>query len=269
MPVQNSPDYVAGTIAPMTPADVTKSNAAYAKSQAANAAFQASPEGLAQQADAQNRAALEKERQAGADSAAADQELHKANAAAYQTMLDQQAKQAQIDAAKNAENMANQQKAATEWMQSVKDAADYHVNTDRSTSTAGLIAIALSGIGDALDRRHGPNAALQIIDADIDKRIADQWSQKKALGDKASGLKGNLDYFTSKTSSDREAQELQKASALADVQTQLKLTAEKSADPPSVHELSKHRPPSISSRPASRALHTAPSWRDCRSARTG
>ena len=116
-----------------------------------NAAFQASPEGPAQQADAQNRAALEKvRRQAGsADlSSGRDQELHKANAAASSDdarSQDRPSRQRSMRA-KNAENAGQQAEAAATWMQSVKDAADYHVNTNRDISfTGGLIAIALSG----------------------------------------------------------------------------------------------------------------------------
>jgi len=210
---------------------LAKQQDAIAKQQAAQAAYAQTPDGLYQQSDAQTLAALNKEREGVADAASAEQAENTAKVNAMQASQDRIAKQDAENAAKNAQQDANRQKIEQQWMQAVNDSNNYKVNTDRSIGVGGLISIALSGIGDALDHQHGPNAALQIIENGIDKNIADQWAQKKALGDKASGIKNALDYYTSKTSNDREAQQLQRASMLADAKSQLDLAAAKSANP--------------------------------------
>lgn len=231
MPAPAQPDIPLGTVNSPTPQEVAKSNAAYTKQQAAQAAFAASPEGLAQKADAQNTGAIDKERQANANASAAEQAQNEATKAALATHMDRQAAQQKIDDAKTAQDQANVAKYQQLYAQQIQDAAKYKVNTDRSVGARGMLAIALSGIGDALDHRHGPNAAVQILDADADKRIADQWAQKKDLGDTAASTKGVLDVYRSGAEDDRQAQQFQKAAELSQYADEAKLAAARAANP--------------------------------------
>ena len=145
--------------------------------------------------------------------------------------MDRQAKQDQIDAAKTAQDQANTTKYTQLYAQQIQDAAKYQVDTDRHIGTGGLIAIALSGIGDALDHQHGPNKALEIIDNGIDKRIADQWAQKKSLGDTAAATKGVLDVYRNNADDDRQAQQFQKAAELSRASDETKMAAAQYANP--------------------------------------
>lgn len=233
-PMQGGADYVIGTAPaalPTTPAEVAKSNAVVAKTQAANAAFQASPEGIAQRADNEQRAAIDKERQAAADTSAVERAQADATVAALHASAERQAKDEAINAAKRAQDNANTDKYTQLYAQQVKDAADYKVDTDRSVGTSGLIAIALSGIGQALDHNHGPNTALQIIDADIDKRISDQWAQKKALGEKADSTRGVLDMYRRNADDDRQAMQFQKAAEQTRTADDIRLRVAQMANP--------------------------------------
>lgn len=205
-----------------------KQNAAQS---ARDAAFAASPEGIAQKADAENRAAIDKERQANADAYSAEAAQNDANAAALKAHNERAAKQAEIDQAKAAQDQANVEKYTQQYAQQIKDAADYKVDTNRDIGTRGLIAIALSGIGDALDHRHGPNTALQILDADIDKRINDQWAKKKSLGEKAAETKGVLDVYRNNADSDRQAMEFQKAAESARLADEIRQIGAQYANP--------------------------------------
>jgi len=203
-------------------------NAAHAKAQAA---FRMTPEGIAQRADDQQRAALDKERQSATDALAAEQAQNTATTSARQASRARQAKQDAIDVAKAAQDQANTAKYTQLYAQQIKDAADYKVDTNRSVSTGGLIAIALSGIGDALDHRHGPNTALQIINDSIDKRINDQWAQKKSLGETAQGTKSVLDEYRHNTDDDRQAMQFQRAAELTRTADEIGLIKAQYANP--------------------------------------
>jgi hypothetical protein len=231
-PVAAAPDYVAGTAPDMTgKGAVAKANAQYDKRTAAQAAYDASPEGLAAKADNEQRSAVAKEQQANQDALAAEQAQNTATAAALKTSADRQADQDKIDAAKQAEDQANVQKYTQQYAQQVKDAADYKVDTNRDVGVRGLIAIALSGIGNALDHNHGPNAAAQIIESQIDKRIADQWAQKGALKDKANDTKSVLSTFRQSADDDRQAQALHTAAETKRVADEIRQIGAQYANP--------------------------------------
>jgi hypothetical protein len=207
-----APDYKLGTAnVPSTPAEVTTANKAYAKQQAQQAAYNASPEGVAAKRDAEQRAAIEKERQAAADATAAEQAQNDATEKALAASRDRQIQQDKLDAAKRAQDQANVDKYTQQYAQQIKDASDYQVDTNRDVGARGMIAIALSGLGDALMRVNGPNAALQIISAAQDKRIADQWAKKKAMGDTAGDTKSVLDVYRRGADDDRQAEQIQRA----------------------------------------------------------
>lgn len=198
---------------------------------AAFAAYQNSPEGLAQRADQQNFAALDKERQANADASSAEQAQNDATAAAIQASNARQAEQDKVHAAKQAQYQSDVDKYSQQYAQQIKDAANFKVDTDRHVSNAGLIAIALSGIGNALDHQHGPNAAYDILEKNVDKRIADQWAQKKALGEQAEQTKSVLGVARANFDNDRQAQQMQRASERDQLANDLRLTAAQTANP--------------------------------------
>jgi hypothetical protein len=198
---------------------------------AAKAKFDASPEGIQHQADIKAAAAIDKERQANADASTAEQAQNTATAAAEVEHQKRVADEAKLYAAKQAQHQANIDKYTTQYAQQIKDAANFKVDTDRHISNAGLFAMALSGTGDALDHRHGPNAAFEIISNGIDKRIADQWAQKKALGETADQTKGVLDMYRRNADDDRQGEQFQIAAESAKAASDLRLVASQTANP--------------------------------------
>ncbi len=197
----------------------------------ARAAFANSAEGTFQRSDAMQFAALDKERQAAKDADAAIQAQNLATQEANQAHLERQAKQTMIDNARLAQDRENTDKYTQLYAQQIQDAASYKVDTDRHIGTTGLIAIAMSGIGDALNGVHGPNAALGIITESIDKRIADQWAQKKSLGDKAAGTKDVLGVYRNNADDDRQAMNFQRATELTRTADEIKQIADNYANP--------------------------------------
>lgn len=231
LPVQTSPDQVIGTASALTPKQVAATNKVYAAQQQQAAAFANSPEGIAQKADAENVAAIEKQRQANADTEAAQSVQNRALADATAASNERQAKEEKIAAAQRAADQATTAQYSQQYTQQIKDAADFKVNTDRDIGAAGAIAVALSGLGNAIAHVHGPNAALEILDKRADQRIADQWAQKRALGDKASATKGLIDTSRQTATDDRQDQDVTKAATLTDYSNQVKLYAAQAADP--------------------------------------
>lgn len=209
---QAPPDVKLGTAnVPATLPEVAKSNKEYAQQQAHIAAYNATPEGTAQRADLEQRAALDKERQASADASIAEQAQNDANTKAMAASAARQAEQDKIDVAKRAQDQANVAKYTDQYAQQIKDAANYKVDTNRDVGARGMIAIALSGLGNAISRTNGPNQAVQILNEMQDKRIADQWAKKRAMGETASGTKTVLDEYRRGSDDDRQAQEIQRA----------------------------------------------------------
>ena len=231
LPVQDSPDRVVGTAATLTPKQVAANNKMYDAQQAQQAAFASSPEGLSQKADAERRAVIEQERQAQLDGQAAEIAKNDAVAKATADSNARQAVQEKADAALRAHDQATTAQYSDQYAQQIKDAADFKVNTNRDIGMSGLIAVALSGIGDAIAHRNGPNAALEIINKRIDANIADQWAQKKSLGDKANETKGLIDMSRQTSADDRQEQDIQKATELTTLRNQIADATAQAANP--------------------------------------
>lgn len=230
-PTGAAPDLAPVAIPQMTPQQAEASNKALAKKQAAEAAYAASPEGQFQQADRVRMNALDQGQQSINDELAATTAQNDAIVKAEQDFQKQQAEKDKAAAAQLAQDQAYHQHLTQQYAQQVNDAANYKVDTDRHVGIGGLIAIALSGIGDALDHRHGPNAAAQIIDAQIDKRINDQWAQKNALDRKAQGTKGLVDLAQGQILDDRTQQQLDKATAHTQMADQIDAISRQYANP--------------------------------------
>jgi len=231
LPVASGPDHVIGTYDALTPNQTAANNKMYAAQQAQQKAFEASPDGIAQKADAENRAVIDKERQAQADAEAAQAAQNTAVATAQADSAARQAAQEKINAAQRAHDQAATQQYAQQYAQQIKDAADLKVNTNRDIGMGGLIAVALSGIGDAIAHRNGPNAALEIINKRIDANIADQWAKKKSLGDTAAGTKDLLETSRQTATDDRQDQDVAKAAELQAVKNQIATITAQSANP--------------------------------------
>lgn len=225
------PDLAPVAVPVLTDKQIAASNKAVDQRQAAQRAYEQSPEGLSARADDEQRAAVAKEQQANADALAAEQAQNMATANAMALSQQRQQAQDQVDAKKLAEDQANIAKYTQQYAQQVKDAADYKVDTNRDVGVRGLIAIALSGIGDALDHVHGPNKAAQIIESQIDKRIADQWAQKGALKDKANDTKGVIDQFRRGADDDRQAQALHTAAETKRIADEIRQIGAQYANP--------------------------------------
>jgi hypothetical protein len=230
-------DYTAGTVNPLgVPGkggdrELAASNKQYDKQQAMQAARATTPEGTFQKADAQNAAVIDKERQAAMDAQAAEAAKNESVATAQAESEKRQAQQAVQDAAQRKADQETTAKYATQYAQQIKDAADYKVNTDRSVGIGGLIAVALSGIGQALDHQHGPNAALQIINDGIDKQINDQWAKKKSLGDAAAQTKDVLETSRQTAADHRTDQDVQRAALTKAASDRIATITAQSANP--------------------------------------
>ena len=194
-------------------------------------AYEASPEGIAQRAEGEQRQGVNEERGALQDATAAEVAQNDAKAAALTAAAERAADQKKTDDAKKAAYEADVNKYTAQYAQQIKDAANFKVNTDRHISNVGLIAIALTGIGNALDHYHGPNAALEILERGIDKRIADEWAQKKALGDQADQTKSLLGVARSNFDDARQEQQMQRAAEREKLADDLQLVAAQTANP--------------------------------------
>ncbi len=230
-PVAAAPDLAPVTIPQMTPQQAQASNAALAKRQAAQAAYAASPEGQFAHSDQIKQQAVDEGQKSINDQLAAETAQNDATNKAVADMQAQQAAKDKAAADQLAQDQAYHRQLTQQYAQQVNDAANYKVDTDRHVGIGGLIAIALSGIGDALDHRHGPNAAAQIIDANIDKRINDQWQQKRALGDKANATKGLVDMAQGQVLDDRTQRQLDTATAHQQMADAIDAAARQSANP--------------------------------------
>jgi hypothetical protein len=226
-----APDVVAGTVNTPTPAETKARNAYYDKQQAAQAAYAQSPQGMQAQADQQGYDVIGAQRKAQADQLQAEQDANTAQLNIQQKANERAVEQEKADAAVRADNQANVAKYTQQYADQIKAAADFHPDTNHDIGLRGMIAVALSGIGDALDHRHGPNAALELIHGTINARIADQWKQKEALGAKAAGTKGVLDTYLKNADNIQQAQDIQRAAMTKQVQDQVKLAVLQSANP--------------------------------------
>lgn len=244
LPAQVRPDYQAGIVdtntgqLSQTPQQLAQTGAPAVDPRTGKAwtpqslaQYQSSPEGLASRSDAEQRGAIDQERQANTDAAAAETAQNDAKATAIQGSVDRMAQAKKIDDAKRMAQQADVDKYTAQYAQQVKDAANYKVDTSRHVSNAGLIAIALSGIGDALDHVHGPNKAFEILEKGIDNRIQDQWNQKKALGETADQTKGVLGQVRQNADDTRQEQQLQRAAGREQLADDLQLTAAQTANP--------------------------------------
>jgi hypothetical protein len=231
LPVQNTPDRVIGTADALTPKQLAANNKMYDARQAQQSAFESSPEGIAQKADAQKLAVIEQERQAQVDQQAAETVKNDAIAKATADSAARQAEQAKAAEAQRAADQQTVDGYVRDSAQKIDDAAKYKVNTNRDVGLSGLIAVALSGIGDAIAHQHGPNAALEIINKRIDANIADQWAQKKALGDQANDSTKLVDAARQTSADHRQEQDFQKATALTAASNEIANATAAAANP--------------------------------------
>ena len=191
----------------------------------------ANPESTAEHADAMQWNAVNMNDAADHAGNEAATQLNDANARIQANSNQRFNQQAAANQANEDQYQKDRQRLTTQRESEVADWAKYKVNTDRSIGTSGLIAVALSGIGDAIAHRNGPNAALQILDGAIDKRISDQWAQKGNLGKAVDMTDSQLTAIGATARDRREAEGLQRATLLQQQANDLKSAALESANP--------------------------------------
>lgn len=240
-PVQNGADYQVPSTATFG-AQNARQNAAYtrgqAKQSAAQAAYDASPEGQLVKATAGVTGALGQEKAiatASGDLAAqeADQnakDIEDRNARA-QGIRDDQAKQAQERADGLAKLHADYDKATSEEAKYKID--DGRRWNDLSTGRKVLagISVILSGLGDALQHRNGPNPAITLIMDAIKDDVNAQVREREQLGRVVDRKRNSMDMYEKQTGSMREAGTLKLAEEYKRTADQLEATAAKYANP--------------------------------------
>jgi len=210
-----------------------KADAAAAKKQAAQAAFDATPEGQSQIAAEERRRALEDQ----AEIARRSSEVEQREGVATAGIENEGFKRAEELRKKAAEENAARQ-AGTAERQKTYDAAvkaetDYKVDDNRRWKEMGTgrkigfwIMAALSGLGDALQHKSGPNMVLGMMQDTIQRDVAAQMREREQLGKRIGVQKNSLDTYVQQTQSlsdahrlklseeyDRTAQQIRAASA--------------------------------------------------------
>ena len=120
----------------------------------------------------------------------------------------------------------------------VKAEADYKIDDNRkwhnlSTGRKVLaaISVALSGLGDALQRRTGPNLALGIITGAIKDDVDAQVREREQLGKRIGIARNSLDSYRAISQDEREAGQLKVAEQYRRTATQIESVAAKYASP--------------------------------------
>lgn len=234
-PTQNTPDYpIALPAVPSTPAERNHQ----ALLDTSNAAAPMTPSAIEDSADKEKLAAVEDKKKSDEEAFAAEQKKNAADLAVMQQAQTDKAVAEKAAADREAVHQANIAKYTADTAAKVKAAADYKVDPNRKWNDLGtggkigaMVAIALSGIGDALDHRHGPNAAMGIIDEAIKQDVDNQWKQKEQLGKDAEASKGTLDTERQLTTDDRNAKQEQIATIKSQLADKLDIDAAAAKDP--------------------------------------
>lgn len=223
---------------PTSLAEVAKSNALYDKRQQKQAAYAASADGQLATAN-QKQADADQQAYRGIQQASAV-EVAKANDIARQQQVytDQQAK---LDADRKAFDTeaakVRQQKQAY-VDSSLKDVDNFKIDPYKEWNAAGtanhvgwFIAMALSGLGDALQGKSGPNPVIQMLQEKQQQSIRMQMDQRDQLKDKYGRAEHALDKYDAFSQS-RDAQyELLSARSDKWLAQQIALTSSKYAAP--------------------------------------
>jgi hypothetical protein len=114
-------------------------------------------------------------------------------------------KQAEIDK-RAAEDQAEIDSRTKAWEAKQQEWMDAKV-TRRGMSTMEIIGVVLAGLGQAIDKKDGPNPALNLVMGKIQQDVDDQLRERDELGKRAGALKGAVDYAR-EIASDRNAQRI-------------------------------------------------------------
>lgn len=116
--------------------------------------------------------------------------------------------------------------------------AAYKVDDNRRYSKMGTgakigfwISAALSGLGDALQHKSGPNMVLNMMTEAIKDDVASQWREKENLGKGIGTAKGRLDNFRQMADDSSQAEQLHIATEYKKTADQVEAVASKYAGP--------------------------------------
>ncbi len=126
----------------------------------------------------------------------------------------------------------------TTYEKAVDAEANYKVDDGRRWKNLGTgskilagISLAMTGLGDALQGKSGPNIALQIINEAIRDDVAAQVRDRDQLGKVADRKRSSLDVYRQQTGDLRDAANLKIAEEYKRVADQMEATAAKYANP--------------------------------------
>lgn len=219
-------------------AEQAKTDKAAAKQAAQQAAYQASPQGQIETGENAALGAVGQQQQlvqqSGDVAAKEAEDIATLKRAGEGSAEYWRTRAAELDQ----RNQAGIAKAIKEREDAVAAEANFKIDDNRrwhnlSTGRKILagISVALSGLGDALSRRTGPNLAMGIITGAIKDDVEAQLREREQLG-KRIGIKQNsLDNYRKIAADDREAGQLKVAEEYKRVAAQIDATAAQYASP--------------------------------------
>lgn len=239
LPVQSSADFAVSVetdpkVLAAKAKAAQKQQAAQEKAQAQQAAFNASPEGQAQIAGRDAISAKQAEGQIALDQGAIEaKEIGEARAM-EQAGFDR-AEQVRADAAAEqaarAAGLAEKQKA---FDSAVRTEAEYKIDDNRRYKNLGTgktvlfwISAALSGLGDALMKRSGPNMPLQMLQQAIEQDVAAQVREREQLGKRIGIQRNSIENYRQITGDMADAAKLKLSEEYDRTAQQVRLVAAK------------------------------------------
>lgn len=226
--VPAAPDIQLAPIAPPSTADIVKGNKAYDVAQAKNAAYSASPEGQLAKTEADRVAAVEQEKKTAAertavetaDASKASDIYTKAIADNDKIKAEQQAIAAR-DASDQMRIRADVADAEKKYANFKPDRTWFGKDAGWGKELLGAIAIAMSGIGAALDRKGGTNPALDLIMNLADKRVAGQLADHAELAGTIDRKSHALSQLMDVTKSNQSTYQLALSGTIEDAKRQI------------------------------------------------
>lgn len=160
------------------------------------------------------------QRQANAEVNALEDEQKRVNALREETAKENARRQ------KRYEELSAQKTAKVDaWADYKIDQGRRWKNASTGQKIAAAIAVGMSALGDALQRKSGPNMALGIITQAIEDDVNLQVQERQHLGEIASKARTSLDDYRAETAEWREAQQLKLAEEYKRTAKQIELQA--------------------------------------------
>jgi hypothetical protein len=219
-PVQTTPDFRAPSQATFGAQNV-RQNRAFEQGQARQRAYEASPEGRIEGATQGMQGELQRQAQAtqalgDVEAARADEQFEiskKRDVDAQRALANREALEAERAKGVADKRMAYEKAIDAESNYKVDQGRRWH-NLDTGSKVMAGIAVALSGLGDALQFKSGPNMAIQMIQQAIKDDVAAQVDEREQLGRTADRRRSSIDAYRQETGDLRTAADIKFAEGL-------------------------------------------------------